>query len=106
MAPAERGFLGLRAARRHNGGDPDPDPPGVPTPLSPLRNDAMAGVLSGAVVVALTLYGTLGVEWLRVPRPLAVITALACGVAAGPGFVAVISCQYLGLILATPGKLP
>ncbi|MEU0051315.1 trypsin-like serine protease [Streptomyces sp. NPDC006309] len=97
---------GLRAARRNNGGDPDPDPPGVPTPLSPLRNDAMAGVVSGAVVVALTLYGTLSVEWLRVPWPLAVITALACGVAAGPGFVAVTTRQYLGLISATRGKLP
>ncbi|MGW3177200.1 trypsin-like serine protease [Streptomyces sp. NPDC001153] len=97
---------GLRAARRNNGGDPDPDPPGVPTPLSPLRNDAMAGVVSGAVVVALTLYGTLSVEWLRVSWPLAVITALACGVAAGPGFVAVTSRQYLGLISATRGKLP
>ncbi|MCM2387542.1 hypothetical protein NBG84_04325 [Streptomyces sp. CWNU-1] len=97
---------GLRAARRKDGGDPDPDPPGVRTPLTPLRNDAMAGVVSGAVVVALTLYGTLCVEWLRVPWPLAVITALACGVAAGPGFVAVTSRQYLGLISATRGKLP
>ncbi|MEV7129212.1 trypsin-like serine protease [Streptomyces sp. NPDC093260] len=97
---------GLRAARRNNGGDPDPDPPGVPTPLSPLRNDAMAGVVSGAVVAALTLYGTLSVEWLRVPWPLAVVTALACSVAAGPGFVAVTSRQYLGLISVTRGKLP
>ncbi|MFJ8851012.1 trypsin-like serine protease [Streptomyces sp. NPDC102437] len=97
---------GLRAARRNNGGDPDPDPPGVPTPLSPLRNDAMAGAVSGAVVVAFTLYGTLSVEWLRVSWPLSVMTALACGVAAGPGFVAVAGRQYLGLILATRGKLP
>ncbi|MFE5852638.1 NACHT domain-containing protein [Streptomyces sp. NPDC056500] len=97
---------GLRAARRNDGGDPDPDPPGVRTPLSPLRNDAMAGVVSGVVVVALTLYGTLCVEWLRVPLPLAVFTALACGVAAGPGFVAVTSRQYLGLISVTRGKLP
>ncbi|MFD5452385.1 trypsin-like serine protease [Streptomyces sp. NPDC127100] len=97
---------GLRAARRKDGGDPDPDPPGVPTPLSPLRNDAMAGVVSGVVVVILTLYGTLCVEWLRVPWPLAVVTALACGVAAGPGFVAVTSRQYLGLLLAMHGRLP
>ncbi|WP_438484459.1 NACHT domain-containing protein [Streptomyces sp. S186] len=97
---------GLRAARRNNGGDPDPDPPGVPTPLSPLRNDLMAGMVSGAVVAALTLYGTLTVEWLRAPWPLAVGTALACGVAAGPGFVAVTSRQYLGLLAATRGKLP
>ncbi|MFJ2170559.1 hypothetical protein [Streptomyces griseofuscus] len=97
---------GLRAVRRNNGGDPDPNPPGVPTPLSPLRNDMKAGGVSGAVVVALTLYGTLSVEWLRVSWPFAVITALACGVAAGPGFVAVTTRQYLGLILATRGKLP
>ncbi|MFF1285788.1 hypothetical protein ACFVY4_34615 [Streptomyces sp. NPDC058299] len=66
----------------------------------------MAGVVSGAVVVALTLYETLSVEWLPVPWPLAVMTALACGVAAGPGFVAVTTRQYLGLISATRGKLP
>ncbi|MEV8128729.1 trypsin-like serine protease [Streptomyces sp. NPDC085944] len=97
---------GLRAARRSNGGEPDPDPPGVPTPLSPLRNDVMAGVVSGVVVAMLTLYGTLCVEWLRAPWPLAVLTALACGVAAGPGFVAVTGRQYLGLLLAMRGKLP
>ncbi|MFF3504075.1 hypothetical protein [Streptomyces sp. NPDC003247] len=97
---------GLRAARRGNGGEPDPDPPGVLTPLSPLRNDAMAGVVSGTVVAALTIYGTLFVEWLRVPWPLALVTALACGVAAGPGFVAVTSRQYLGLLVALHGKLP
>ncbi|MFF1407308.1 hypothetical protein [Streptomyces sp. NPDC058294] len=34
------------------------------------------------------------------------MTALACGVAAGPGFVAVTTRQYLGLISATRGKLP
>ncbi|MFH8411219.1 trypsin-like serine protease [Streptomyces sp. NPDC018019] len=96
----------LRAARRNNGGDPDPNPPGVPSPLSPLRNDAMAGLVSGAAVVALTLYATLSVAWLRVSWPLAVITALACGVAAGPGFVAVTSRQYIGLLAATRGKLP
>ncbi|GGL66807.1 hypothetical protein GCM10010129_07790 [Streptomyces fumigatiscleroticus] len=97
---------GLRAARRNNGGEPDPNPPGVPTPLSPLRNDAVAGLVSGAVVTALALYGTRCVEWLQVSWPLAVITALACGVAAGPGFVAVTSRQYLGLIAALHGKLP
>ncbi|MBM9624237.1 NACHT domain-containing protein [Streptomyces zhihengii] len=97
---------GLSAARRNNGGEPDPDPPGVPTPLSPLRNDVIAGVVSGAVVVLLTLYGTLCVEWLRVPWPLAAVTALACGVAAGPGFVSVTGRQHLALLLTTRGKLP
>ncbi|WP_329026043.1 hypothetical protein [Streptomyces sp. NBC_00690] len=38
--------------------------------------------------------------------PLAVLTALACGVAAGPGFVAVTSRQYLGLLSVSRGKLP
>jgi hypothetical protein len=97
---------GLRAARRRGGGRPDPNPPGVPTPLSPLRNDALAGLVSGAVMVAFTLYGTLGVPWLRVPWPLALVTALACGIAAGPGFVAVTSRQYLGLLAVTRGRLP
>ncbi|WP_269856065.1 hypothetical protein [Streptomyces sp. RPT161] len=98
--------LGLRAARRTNGGDPDPDPPGVPTPLSPLRNDATAGLIAGLIVAGLTLYATLNIEWLRVDWPLAVATSLACGLAAGPGFVADVTRQYAGVVLATRGKLP
>ncbi|MFD0427326.1 hypothetical protein ACFQ60_01685 [Streptomyces zhihengii] len=62
-------------------------------------------MVSGAVVVLLTL-GTLCVEWLRVPWPLAAVTALACGVAAGPGFVSVTGRQHLALLLTTRGKLP
>ena len=96
----------LRAARRDNRGEPDPDPPGVPTPLSPLRNDVKAGVVSGVLVAALALYATLDVDWLRVPRPLAAVTAVACGVAAGPGFVSVTGRQYLGLLVAVHGRLP
>ncbi|QHA07526.1 hypothetical protein GQF42_33220 [Streptomyces broussonetiae] len=98
--------LGLRAARRGNGGDPDPDPPGVPTPLSPLRNDVTAGLIAGLIVTGLTLYATLDVEWLQVDWPLAVATSLACGLAAGPGFVAVVTRQYTGVVLATRGRLP
>ena len=98
--------VGLRAASRNHGGDPDPNPPGVPTPLSPLRNDVVAGLISGLVVAVLTLYAALSVDWLRVPWPLAVATALACGLAAGPGFVADVSRQYLGVLLATRGRLP
>jgi hypothetical protein len=98
--------LGLRAARRTNGGDPDPDPPGVHTPLSPLRNDATAGLIAGLIVTGLTLYATLNAPWLRVDWPLAAATSLACGLAAGPGFVADVTRQYAGVVLATRGKLP
>ena len=98
--------LGLRAARRGNRGDPDPDPPGVPTPLSPLHNDVTAGLIAGLIVTGLTLYATLKVEWLQVHWPLAVATSLACGLAAGPGFVADVTRQYAGVLLATRGRLP
>lgn len=97
---------GLREARRKGGGEPDPDPPGVPTPLSPLRNDALAGLVAGAVVTGMALYALLFVDWLQVPWPLATVTAATCGVAAGPGFVAITTRQYLGLITATRGRLP
>ncbi|GHI08299.1 hypothetical protein AQI88_05840 [Streptomyces cellostaticus] len=62
--------------------------------------------MAGAVVVGLALYALLFVDWLRVPWPLAAVTAVACGLAAGPGFVAVTSRQYLGVIAATRGRLP
>ncbi|MEY9843107.1 hypothetical protein ABH940_000155 [Streptacidiphilus sp. BW17] len=39
-------------------------------------------------------------------RPLAAATALACGLAAGPGFVADVTRQYTGVVLATRGRLP
>ncbi|CAG6390633.1 hypothetical protein NMG29_09645 [Streptomyces cocklensis] len=97
---------GLRAARNKGGGDPDPDPPGVPTPLSPLRNDALAGLVAGAVMTGVALYALLFVDWLWVPWPLAAATAAACGLAAGPGFVAITTRQYLGVIAATRGRLP
>ncbi|MEX3106236.1 trypsin-like peptidase domain-containing protein [Streptomyces sp. ST1020] len=97
---------GLRAARRKGGGDPDPDPPGVPTPLSPLRNDALAGLAAGAVTGGVALYALLFVDWLRMPWPLAAVTAVACGLAAGPGFVAITTRQYAGVVAATRGRLP
>jgi hypothetical protein len=97
---------GLRAARSKGGGDPDPDPPGVPTPLSPLRNDALAGLVAGAVTTGVALYALLFVDWLQVPWPFAAVTAAACGLAAGPGFVAITIRQYLGVIAATRGRLP
>ncbi|MER5794099.1 hypothetical protein [Streptomyces sp. NPDC001980] len=97
---------GLRAARRRGGGEPDPDEPGVPTPLSPLRNDTMAGLAAGAMMTGLTLYALLFVDWLRVSWPLAAVTAVACGLAAGPGFVAITGRQYLGVLAATRGRLP
>jgi hypothetical protein len=37
---------------------------------------------------------------------LAAATAAACGLAAGPGFVAITTRQYLGVIAATRGRLP
>lgn len=98
--------VGLRAARSRGGGEPDPDPPGVPTPLSPLRNDAAAGLVSGVVMACVALYALRFVDWLRVPWPLAGVTAAACGLAAGFGFVAITTRQYLGVILATRGRLP
>ncbi|WP_330340524.1 hypothetical protein [Streptomyces sp. NBC_00557] len=97
---------GLRGARRRGGGDPDPNPAGVPTPLSPLRNDALAGLVSGAVMAGVAFYALLFVDWLRVPWPFAAVTAAACGLAAGPGFVAITTRQYLGVIAATRGRLP
>ncbi|MEV4742594.1 hypothetical protein [Streptomyces sp. NPDC049555] len=98
--------LGLWAARRADGGAPDPDPPGAPTPLAPLRGDAAAGLVAGVIVTGIALYATLSVPWLRVGWPLAVPTSLACGLAAGPGFVADVTRQYAGVVLATRGRLP
>ncbi|WP_416974151.1 hypothetical protein [Streptomyces sp. 4F14] len=98
--------VGLRSARNKGGGAPDPNAPGIPTPLSPLRNDALAGLAAGAMTTGLALYALLLVDWLRVPWPLAAVTATACGLAAGPGFVAITTRQYLGVIAATRGRLP